>query len=415
MAQNKSHVAIIGAGIIGTSVACFLAEKGFCVTVFDPEEAGRGGASQGNASQIIPGLVFPLASTQTLKDAGRLITGKNGPLSIPMAYALQMLPWLIGFARSATTARYRHGVDALTALNQNAYSCLEALLQNAGLQRMLKRQGAILLYESEQTVLKGEKLWRQVPSSLVGELTILNERDLRHMEPALGPSLKSGIHLQQVGVLSDPLEVVTGLAKYAQARSVRFIRSSVRNLSVQGHTAHLILANGQSCTFDKVVIAAGVWSRRFLRDLGEPQLLQAERGYNLTLSVSGATINHALIFVEHGVVATQLSCGLRFGGWDELGGTRLPANPKLFERLERLASEVLPSFDWQEGRRWMGHRPSLPHSLPIIGPSRKHKSVYYAFGHGHLGMTQGAITGKAIAALIAGEEPPFNLAPFAVN
>ena len=147
--------------------------------------------------------------------------------------------------------------------------------------------------------------------------------------------------------------------------------------------------------------------------MSEPQCLEAERGYNLTVPTTDPAISHALVFADRGVAATQLDRGLRLGGWDELGGAIRPPDPKLFARLRRLAATLIPGPDWAAGIPWMGMRPSLPDGLPVIGRSRRHSRIFYAFGHGHLGMTQGPATGEMVADMIAGNTPAINPAPFA--
>lgn len=415
MSSGKAHIAVIGAGIVGVSTACMLAEKGFSVTVLDPQDPGEGGASRDNAAQIFPSLIYPLPSPEVIMRSPRLLMDPMSPLSIPLSYALPLLPWLAEFARASTPSRFKRGVAALTDLNRHAYECFESLLKRANAEQELKKTGAIQLYESEKTLLKGMAIWEKVPSSHSGGTKLLDKDAVHELIPHLGPTIAGGILLPNTGVLSDPLKVVRILANYARTLGVQFIRSSVDHVHPDGDAVNLTFTDQQKNLFDKVVVAAGVWSRKITEELAEPQRIDAERGYNLTVPNCEPALSHALVFAERGVVATQLSSGLRLGGWDELGGITRKPNPGLFAKMELLAAELLPGFDWTKGKRWMGLRPSLPDGLPVIGQSKKHSNVYYAFGHGHLGMTLGAITGLAIANMIAGEVAPFDLTPFAVR
>ena len=410
--NSNIHIGILGAGIIGVSCACALVEKGFNVTLIDPAPPGEGGASKGNAAQIIPSVVFPLASPHSLKNSLHLLTAPDSPLTIPPAYRLAILPWLMRFSHAALPHNYKSGTAALTSINEHAHTHFKALLDRANLSSLLDMVGAIQLHENRQNLENAYKTLKSIPVSHTGEIAMLDETDLKDKEPALAPIFKGGIFIPYTGVLCDPLEVVRALANYAQKLGVNFVKKSATDISVTPNTATIHYENTKSDTFDRAVIAAGVWSKKFLDQLAEPLPLEAERGYNLTLPLPHKAINHALVFAEHGIVATQVTSGLRFGGWDELGGTELPQNPVLFERMQKLASRLLPDFNWQAANQWMGMRPSLPNSLPVIGRSKKHIPLYYAFGHGHLGMTQGPITGAAIAHLIAGEKAPFDLAPF---
>lgn len=411
--RNKDlHIGILGAGIIGVSSACALAQKGFRVTLIDPFAPGEGGASKANAGQIIPSVVFPLASPNILKDSLRLLTDSNSPLTIPAAYRLSILPWLLRFSYAALPHKYNAGITALTQINAHAYAHFEALLEQANLSSHLEKTGAIQIHESGKNLENSFKMIADIPDSHTGEIELLDEAGLRQKEPALAPIFKGGIFIPQTGILSDPLDVVRDLAGYGQKLGVQIIQKRATEISAKPGSVTIRYEDTKSDVFDRVLVAAGVGSNHFLNQLSEPQPLEAERGYNLTLPMRQTAIQHALVFAERGVVATQVNSGLRLGGWDELGGTRLPIDPILFERMQKLASQLLPGFSWGDAIQWMGMRPSLPNSLPIIGQSKKHNAIYYAFGHGHLGMTQGPITGAAIAQLMAGEEPPFDLTPF---
>lgn len=409
------HVGIIGAGIIGVSTACFLTERGHSVTLVDPEAPGKGGASRGNASQVFPALVHPLASPEVLKDVPHLLFSRNSALSLPLGYSLQMLPWLFGFLRAATPRRHAQGIAAIAALNASALPSYEALLQRSGAPHLLRKSGGIQVYDSARSLARGAALWQAVPESHRGPLEVLDREALLALEPALGPSSHGGVLLANTGMLQDPLEVVQHLAGYAQGLGATFLRDRVTGIETSTEDASLEFANTAPRRFDRVVLAAGVWSKPLLAALGEPQRIEAERGYNLTLPGVNNGLRHAMIFADRGVAATQVASGLRLGGWDELGGPSRPPNPALFRAIAALAQELLPGYDWTAGQPWMGHRPSLPDSLPVICRSRRHPTLYYGFGHGHLGMTQGPVTGQALADLITGRAPALDLAPYALR
>jgi D-amino-acid dehydrogenase len=408
-------VGIVGAGIIGISTACVLSERGYSVTVFDPADPGEGGASRANAAHVIPSVIHPLASPATLRRAFRLLTDPDSPLILPAGHALAAAPWLAAFARASLPSRWRRGVAALTAINRHAWLSFEALVARAGRPDLLRRAGAIQVHETAASLEAGLARLRAVPPELTGGVTLLDTAALRAAEPALGAGHAGGILIPSTGVLSDPLEVVAALSAHARARGAIIRRARVARVRPTARGADLLLEGGETAAFDRVVVAAGAWSRPILRDLGEPRPLLAERGYNLTVVLDRPAITRALLFPDRGVVATSVTSGLRLGGWDELGPPDRPPDPRLFRRLAALAERLLPGFDWPGATPWMGPRPSLPDSLPLIGPSHRHPGVLYALGHGHLGMTQGPATGEAIAALVAGEPPPFDLAPFGLR
>ncbi len=418
MNNHGTNVGIVGAGIVGVSTACFLVENGFTVTLFDPHSPGQGGASRGNAAQIFPALVHPLASPATLKNTPALLTNPMGPLFIPLHYLPRMLPWLGGFVYAARRKNFRRATSALVQMNRHCHTDFTELLHRAGCARLLKDAGAIQLYESTQTLRAGFKLWSGVDVALTGGVEQVERARLQQMEPALGAGIKGGVLIHRTGILADPGGVVSSLFDYASRTGrISHIRDRVRKISAKREPIRIHSEGNGDFTVDRLVVTAGAWSRPLLRQLNEPHNIQAERGYNLTLATDGAAIHHNLVFAERGVVATPLQSGdryrLRIGGWDEFAGIEAPPNPLIFTKMEQLAHTLLPGFDWHLGERWMGHRASLPDTLPVIGQSRKHLAVYYGLAHGHLGMTQGPTTGKALAALISGTSPAFDLSPFA--
>lgn len=418
MPDHQFHVGIIGAGVIGVSTACFLAENGCNVTLIAPQDAGEGGASKGNAAQVFPALIYPLASPTTLKSAFAMLSNPLGPLFIRPYYLPRLMSWLGSFAYAARPSNFQRATTALTELNRDCYTDFCDLLARAGCGGLIKNTGAIQLYESRQTLTSGLQLWRRVPEALSGGVELLDSKRVRDMEPALGACVKGGVLIRLCGTLTDPSVVVASLFDYARRTGDVVLEvDRARRILPFNDTVVVDTESGRSFVFDRLVLAAGVWSNPLLRQLNEPHNLQAERGYNLTLPTPNAMLSHNLVFAERGVVGTSLQTErgheLRLGGWDEFAGSEAPPNPNIFSKMERLAQLLLPGFDWSSGARWMGHRSSLPDTLPVIGQSRKHPSIYYGFGHGHLGMTQGPTTGKAIASLITGASPALNLRTFA--
>jgi D-amino-acid dehydrogenase len=177
----------------------------------------------------------------------------------------------------------------------------------------------------------------------------------------------------------------------------------------------VVLNNQKTLSADCAVVAAGAWSGALARLLGDRVLLESERGYNTTLPSPGVTLEREVIFAERKFVATPLSIGLRIGGAAEFGGLDAEANFKRSEALVTLASRYFPNLSRDNGIAWAGHRPATPDSLPVIGPSPRSANIFYAFGHGHLGLTQAATTGKLIADLVAGRAPPIDLAPYSIS
>ena len=223
--------------------------------------------------------------------------------------------------------------------------------------------------------------------------------------------MRHAISTPQWAHVSDPVAITRRLLQWLQAQGVTVRRGEA--LGAEGR--RLRLADGSELPFDALVVAAGAWSGRLARSLGDRVLLESERGYNTTLPNPGVQLRAEVIFGERKFVATPLAMGLRIGGAAEFAGLETPANYARCDALLALAGLYLPGLRTEGGTRWMGHRPTTPDSLPVIGRSPGRRDVLYAFGHGHTGLTFGPTTGRLIADLAAGRSPPLDLTPFAIG
>jgi D-amino-acid dehydrogenase len=237
------------------------------------------------------------------------------------------------------------------------------------------------------------------------EVEDLTAADARRLEPALGNLVRRAVFTPQWSHVSDPKRLVDGLRTWLQACGVTIVTGHARNIDAAGADRTTIeLDDGRSISGAKAVVAAGAWSG----------MLESERGYNTTLPDPGVALDREIIFAERKFVATPLSCGLRIGGAAEFGGLEAVANFERSRALVKLASRYLPALKTEGGTAWAGHRPATPDSLPVIGPSPRHPNVYYAFGHGHLGLTQSAPTGRLIADLIGRKPATIDVSPYSI-
>jgi D-amino-acid dehydrogenase len=235
---------------------------------------------------------------------------------------------------------------------------------------------------------------------------------LAELQPGLSPGFVRGTFVPEWRTVSDPFDFATALARAVAGRGARFIRGDVSAVVPLADGAAIRMADGLSLSAAAVVIAAGAWSRRLSDTLGDRIPLETERGYNTTLPKGAFDVRRQLIFGGHGFVITPLSTGLRVGGAVELGGLDLPPNFARSAAMLAKAETFLPGLKPEGGREWMGFRPSLPDSLPVIGPSQASPRIVYAFGHGHLGLTQSAGTGRLVRELVCGETPSIDISPF---
>lgn len=397
-----AHIAVIGAGIIGTCCAAELRDRGYRVALFDRGGPGQEGASRANAGQLIPSLIHPLAYPGIWRDAPRLLTARDSPLAIAPSHLPRLVPWLCRFLASSRRRAWQRGMAALAELNAGAMTATRDLYGRAGLLDSLENTGALFLHESPASFDRARADWTEkAEHGYVHE--ILSRQALRELEPDLAALFSGAILEPAVSHVSDPLKIVEGLYRYTVARGTVFRRQDVRIAAADGDGVELAGGDGSRERFDGLVIAAGAWSRRLLRQIGDDASLESDRGYNITISDPGVSIRHCLVFADRGFVATPLEPGLRIGGGVELAGLTAPPHPIRLERMLEAATRLMPGLDVRDGETWMGHRPATPDSLPVIRASGRHRRIVYAFGHGHLGLTQGPVTGRRVAGLFAGD------------
>jgi D-amino-acid dehydrogenase len=411
---SRRTAIVVGAGIVGLATAYRLSDDGVAVTVVDRDPVGDK-ASFGNAAGIAVTEMSPASVPGVLWKAPGWLIDPLGPLSVRPAHFPRLLPWLWRFAHAARPAEVERIGAALAALNRRVYDDLLPMLDAIGCAQDIHRKGALTVYESEAGFQADAEEWAFKRKHGV-ETTMLTADEARALEPALGPIVARGVLTPQWSHINDPKRLVDCLRIWLEARrGVTVLAGDAVRLAVDNDHPSVALSDGRLLSADWVVVAAGAWSGALARSLGDRVLLESERGYNTTLPLPAVALAREVIFAERKFVATPLSIGLRIGGAAEFGGLAATPNYRRSEALVELASRYLPDLRRDGGRAWAGHRPATPDSLPVIGPSPRHGGVYYAFGHGHLGLTQAATTGKLIADLVGGRAPPFDLSPYSIS
>ncbi|WP_348628290.1 FAD-dependent oxidoreductase, partial [Mesorhizobium sp. M4A.F.Ca.ET.050.02.1.1] len=402
-------IAIIGGGIIGICAATYLAEAGRNVTIFDRtgicEET-----SSGNAAAFAFTDVLPLAHKGMIRQLPKWLADPLGPLSIPPAYLPKLLPWLVRFWRAGRGDRYETSLAAQAAMMRLAEAEWMGLLDRSGTRPMLREDGSLELYESEAEFHASLSGWAARERYGIG-FSHVDGADLAALQPGLSPRFIKGTFVPGWKTVADPRLLGKAVWAHAERLGARFGHARVERIEAGADGATIVLADGTTRRANQLVIAAGAWSHLLARDVGEHIPLETERGYNTTLPVSAFDVKRQLIFSGHGFVITPLETGVRVGGAVELGGIERPPNFARSKAMLEKARRFLPGLDPSGGREWMGYRPSLPDSLPVIGRARA-PNIFYAFGHGHLGLTQAAATGRLIRDLVLGQTPPVDLAPF---
>lgn len=397
---------VIGAGVVGLSAALALQARGLVVTVID-REGPAAGASAGNAGAFAFTDILPLASPGILRKAPGWLLDPLGPLSVPPAYAVKIAPWMYRFWRACSPARVAASTAAQTALMDLSKAELEPFLAATGTLPMLRKDGNLQVYEGETEFRASLPGWTGREAHGIA-FKHMSSEEMSDVQPGLSPRFSHGTFTPGWYSIADPKLYTLALAERFRANGGRTERAEAVALG----DGEVRLTSGASMTASHIVLAAGAFSHRLARTLGESIPLETERGYNTTLPPDAFDLRTQITFGGHGFVITRLSTGIRVGGAVELGGLDLPPNYKRSEAMLKKARDFLPGLKPEGGVQWMGFRPSLPDSLPAIGRSRTTSSVTYAFGHGHLGLTQSAGTARLVADLVTGQKPAIDLTPF---
>jgi D-amino-acid dehydrogenase len=412
--ELTAQTVVIGAGIIGLAAAFELARAGRRVLLLDRSGVAAE-ASRGNAGALAFSDILPLASPGILRKVPLWLCDPLGPLTLRPSYLPQIAPWLWRFWRASLPDKVAASTRVQVALMRLAAAATRPLLEAAGAADQLRDGGNLHLYESEAAWQRSLPGW-QLRAAHGIELWHLHGRDaIAELQPGLSASLVAATFVPQWQTVIDPLQVALRLADALSRCGATLRQAEVAALQPAADTVRVRLSDGRCIEAQQVVVAAGAWSHRLARSLGDRVPLETERGYNTTLPPGAFDLRRQLTFPDHGFVVTPIAGGVRIGGAVELAGLRAAPNFARAQALLTKAQRFLPTLRSGGGTQWMGFRPSLPDSLPVIGTAAREPRVVYAFGHGHLGLTQAAATARLVRELVLGSPPSLDLAPLSVG
>ena len=400
---------IVGAGVIGAASALALQKKGHEVILVDKAEPCNG-ASFGNAGAIVNGSCVPTATPRILLDVFNMIGQKHSPLSIKLSYLHKIFPWLLRFILQGRPSKFNQNALHLHALSKQAVDSWRLLTDKTTLSSLFRETGWLKVYESESTF-SNTALSRELFDQMGTKYELLDVEGIRGLEPNLAPVYKHGFYQKDCLSIINPQKLVEGMVELLVANGGQYQQFDVSEVAL-GEKVYLSGCNGK-ISADKLVIATGAWSRQLAEQLGDKIPLDTERGYHIMLPSSTAhLLNRPVVNGEHSFVLSPMDTGMRMTSQVELAGLKEKPNYKQIRRLLPLAKLMLPKLEVREQSAWMGFRPSLPDSLPVIGFSSRSKNVIYAFGHQHLGMTLAAVTGFLVSDLLSGLESRIDVNPY---
>ena len=412
MGNKCKSVGIIGSGIQGVCTGLQLIKKGIPVTIFDrqdPLSTEFKPASYGNAGHFSPYAVLQFNRPDILNDVPKMLLSSYGPLALKWNYIPKMFNWFLYYLRNCNkqsmmhTAKYMHQI---LSLSNDAY---EEIFQEIDTSGLIEKKGIIYVWTNKN--LKSRELEIKVRDELGIKQKLLSKREVLELEPNLAPVFDAGVIYESAMHARDPHGILKQIFKLFLEKGGKFIQTNVQSIEQLTINETIIRAESEEYKFEKSVIASGAFSKKLTDQLGENIPLDTERGYHVHFKDKESLISRPVIFLDRGFGMTPMNQGLRAVGTVELGGLENPPSKKRIEYIVKCAKELLPQLGHHQDE-WLGFRPTLPDFLPILGPSLKNKNIIYAFGHQHLGWTLGAITGKIISGIVAGEKTNLDLAPY---
>lgn len=409
-AHFTTDIAVIGAGVVGMTTALRLVAAGREVTLVDPAEMGSG-ASFGNAGTIADYAVLPVGTPEVLKNLPALLFNRNSPLSIRKAALPSLAPWLLRFARQSLPAAAHRNATAIAALMSRATSGWQELAAEVNATGLLQARGCLYAYETSAAYrsASADVAYRR---GLGVAMELVDANALAQMEPGLPPMAGAAFFPEAI-FLADPVAMMARLQSAVTAAGVPHLRARVETLTrmidgirLTGPNLHLHAR--------RVVIAAGAHSRALAVQAGDAVPLDTERGYHVEWDMARPKLSRPTCPTARGFYLCPMTGRLRVAGTVELGGLTAPPARHRIARLIKGAQAIFPELGPPD-RDWMGFRPSMPDSLPVIGPSKRGVDILYAFGHGHIGVTLAPITARLITDLLCGKPPELDLTPYSAR
>ena len=406
--NKSSNIGIIGAGIQGISNALFLQKKGFNVTIFDRDEPGSHAASYGNAGHFSPYASLSLNRTDVLADVPAMLLSSTGPLALKWNYVPKMIPWFMKFIFNTTKNKMMHTAKNMHQILDLALPAYDELFDEIDLEGLVENKGILYIWNEKD--LKSRELEIKVRDELGVQQQLVNKKEIHDLEPNIKPFYHGGVYYPYARHARNPKKILLKFFELFLKKGGIFEKQDVKQIEFNDEFP-TIQTDSQKFDFDKIIIACGAFSKKLTDKLGERIPLDTERGYHIHFKNCDHLLSRPVIFSNRGFGITPMEQGLRVVGTVEFGGLDNPLSKSRIKNLINNAKYMLDDLPEHEDE-WLGFRPTLPDFLPVMGPSKNHKNVFYCFGHHHLGWTLGPISGKIVSGMIAKENTNLNLDPY---
>ena len=401
-------VGIIGAGIQGISNALFLQKKGIDVTIFDRDSPGSHVASYGNAGHFSPYASVPINRPDILSDIPAMLFSSTGPLALKWNYVPKMIPWALQFIKNCTSKKMMHTATNMHQLLDLALPAYDEICDEIDLDGLVQKKGILYIWNNQN--LKSRQLEIDIRNKLGVDQQVVTPKEIHDLEPNIRPIYHGGVYYQHGRHARNPKKILLKLFHLFLKKGGKFLKLNIKDIEFNEEKP-IFKTENQRFIFDKIIIACGAFSKKLTDNLDEKIPLDTERGYHVHFKDCDHLLSRPVIFQNRGFGITPMEQGLRVVGTVEFGGLNNLLSKSRIKNLINNAKYMLGDLPEHEDE-WLGFRPSLPDFLPVMGPSKNHKNVYYCFGHHHLGWTLGPISGKIISGMIADENTNLDLKPY---
>ena len=407
--KPRSSIGIIGAGIQGVCIGLCLIKKGFKVTLIDRDEPGKESASYGNAGHFSPYASVPINRPDILADIPSMLLNSTGPLSLKWNYVPKMIPWFLKFIKNCSKKKMLHTAKYMHQILDLALPAYDELFQDIDISNLVENKGIMYFWTDKD--LKSRELEIKIRNELGVKQQLLTPHEIHDLEPNIRKIYHGGVLYSNARHAKNPKKILLKLFEAFISKGGLFEKQNVQAISFTADNKPTIKTNLKYYNFDKAVIACGAFSKKFTDQVDEKIPLDTERGYHVHFKGHNHLLSRPIIFLNRGFGITPMEQGLRVVGTVEFGGLNNPPTKKRILNLVNNAKYLFPELKEHEDE-WLGFRPTLPDFLPVLGPSKNHKNLFYSFGHHHLGWTLGAISGKIISGMIAGENTNLDLTAY---
>ena len=407
--DNNLKVGIVGSGIQGISNALFLQKKGFDVTIFDRDDPGSPAASYGNAGHFSPYASLSLNRTDVLADVPAMLLSSTGPLALKWNYVPKMIPWFIKFIFNTSKNKMMHTARNMHQILDLALPAYDELFDEIDLGDLVENKGILYIWNDKD--LKSRELEIKVRDELGVKQQLVSKKEIHDLEPNIKPFYHAGVFYPYARHARNPKKILLKLFELFLKKGGKFQKTNVKDIKFDDQEKPHFITDSDKYIFDKAVIACGAFSKKLTDKLDEKIPLDTERGYHVHFKDCDYLLSRPVIFSNRGFGITPMEQGLRVVGTVEFGGLKNPLSKSRVKNLINNAKYMLGDLPDHEDE-WLGFRPTLPDFLPVMGPSKNHKNVFYCFGHHHLGWTLGPISGKIVSGMIANENTNLNLDPY---